>query len=69
MRISYLEIVILLVFISGVAIVWADVYRLHDQIQTLRNENELMISEIEHKYKLIVAMDKKLYPIVSMPGK
>ena len=69
MRITFLEILILLVFVCGVAIVWTDIYTLRDQIQTLRNENDLMISEIEHNYKMLVEMDKRLYPNATMSGK
>lgn len=62
-KLTLLEIFILCVFVSSVAIVWADIYTLRDQIQTLRNENDLMISEIEHNYKMLIAMDKRLYPV------
>jgi hypothetical protein len=61
-KIAVLEVFIFLVFICCVATIWAKIYTIRDQIQTLHNENDLMISEIENNYKMIVAMENKLYP-------
>lgn len=62
MRITVLEILILLVFIIGISVSWADIYYLRDQIQTLRDEQELMILEIQNNAKLLADETRRLYP-------
>lgn len=69
MRITILEICIFCAFIIGMSILWADIYTLRDQIQMLRNENDLMVSEIERNTKMLAEMDLKLYPVKIIPGK
>ena len=61
MRITVLEILILLVFIIGISVSWADIYYLRDQIQTLRDEQELMILEIQNNAKLLADGDIGLH--------
>ena len=65
MKPNILEVFIFLVFAASVALAWAEIYTVRDQLQSLRNENDLMILEIEHHAKLLTDMDLKLYP----PGK
>ena len=62
MRITVLEILILLVFIIGISVSWADIYYLRDQIQTLRDEQELMILEIQNNAKLLADETRRLDP-------
>jgi hypothetical protein len=67
--VTFIDIFILCIFLVGMSLLWADIYRLREQIQTLRNENDLMIAEIQHNAKLLVEMHLKAHPVKIIPGK
>jgi len=62
------NVFILLGLIVLMATAWAEIYSIRDHLQTLRNENDLMMREIERNAKMLAAMDFKLYG-QSIPGK